>query len=103
MTSTAYTKIRLPLDLRNDDDGCGKPYITTGYTEFAQTFFLRGRIQQATGLSKLTLTSAPTPVDVEACLSPGNPKQPCSGFIIPLPIIVAAKLVVQIDLSPGKS
>ena len=39
--------IRLPLELRNDDDGCDKPYITTGYTEFNQTFFLKGKL--ATG------------------------------------------------------
>ena len=44
MTSTAYTKIQLPLELRNDDDGCNKPYITTGYSEFTQTFFLKGKV-----------------------------------------------------------
>jgi hypothetical protein len=102
VTSTAYTRIRVPLELRNDDGGCDKPYITTGYTEFVQTFFLKGRIQPDTGLSKLTLKSAPQPLDVEACLSPGSPTQPCSGFVIPLPILVSANLVVQIDLS-GKT
>jgi hypothetical protein len=102
VTATAYTLIRLPLEFRNDDDGCDKPYITSGYTEFAKTFFLKGKLQPDTGLTKLQLVSVPDPLDVEACLSPGNPNQPCSGFIIPLPIIVSTKLFVAVDLSPGK-
>ena len=102
VTATAYTLIRLPLEFRNDDDGCDKPYITSGYTEFAKTFFLKGKLATDTGLTKLQLVSVPDPLDVEACLSPGNPNQPCSGFIIPLPIIVSTKLFVAVDLSPGK-
>lgn len=98
VTSIAYTTIRLPLDLRNDDDGCDKPYITTGYTNFTQTFFLKGKVAPATGLSKLTLVSAPDTMSVLACLSPGAPTQPCNGFIIPLPILVSTHLVVQIQL-----
>src|SRR3954469_583966 len=38
VTSVAYTVIHLPLDLRNDDTGCNSSYITTGYSEFDQTF-----------------------------------------------------------------
>jgi hypothetical protein len=102
VTATAYTLIRLPLEFRNDDDGCTKPYITSGYTEFAKTFFLKGKLQPDTGLTKLKLVSAPDPLDVEACLSPGNPTQPCSGFIIPLPIIVSTQLFARVDLSPPK-
>jgi hypothetical protein len=101
VTSTAYTTIRLPLDLRNDDDGCDKPYITTGYSEFNQTFFLKGKVGDG-GLTALTLTSAPDTLDVIACLSPGQPTQPCNGFQIPLPILVSTKLKVAIDLS-GKA
>jgi hypothetical protein len=98
VTSTAYTTIRLPLELRNDDDGCNKPYITTGYSEFNQTFFLKGKVGDG-GLTSLTLTSAPDTLDVIACLSPGQPTQPCNGFQIPLPILVSTKLRVSIDLS----
>jgi hypothetical protein len=101
VTSIAYTKIHLPLDLRNDDDGCNKPYISTGYSEFSQTFFLKGKVGDG-GLTALTLTSAPDTLDVVACLSPGQPTQPCNGFQIPLPILVSTKLRVAIDLS-GKS
>jgi hypothetical protein len=98
VTPIAYTTIKLPLDLRNDDDGCDKPYITTGYSEFNQTFFLKGKVGDG-GLTALTLTSAPDTLDVVACLSPGQPTQPCNGFQIPLPILVSTKLRVAIDLS----
>jgi hypothetical protein len=98
VTSTAYTLIHLPLELRNDDDGCDKPYITTGYSDFTQTFFLKGKVGDG-GLTSLTLTSAPDTLDVVACLAPGQPTQPCNGFQIPLPILVSTKLKVAIDLS----
>jgi hypothetical protein len=100
VTATAYTRIQLPLELRNDDDGCDQPYITTGYTEFTQTFFLKGKIGKGTGLAKLTLTSPPDPLDVQACLSPGPPTSPCnnSALIIPLPIIVSTHLLVSIKV-----
>jgi hypothetical protein len=100
ITATAYTKIQLPLELRNDDDGCDQPYITTGYTEFTQTFFLKGKLQKGLGLNKLTLTSPPDPLDVQACLSPGAPTSPCNNtaLIIPLPIIVSTNLVVAIKI-----
>lgn len=97
VTATAYTIIKLPLELRNDDDGCNKPYISTGYTDFAKTFFLSGKIQSGTGLQKITLTSAPDPLDVQACLVAGIPTQPCTGWVIPLPIIVSTKLIVKIS------
>ncbi|MDX6700843.1 MAG: hypothetical protein QOF26_1069 [Baekduia sp.] len=100
VTATAYTKIQLPLELRNDDDGCDQPYITTGYTEFLQTFFLKGKLQKGTGLAKLNLTSAPDPLDVQACLSQGSPTSPCnnSALIIPLPIIVSTNLLVNVQI-----
>jgi hypothetical protein len=101
VTSIAYTIIRLPLDLRNDDTGCNSPYITTGFSEFPHTFFLKGKVGDG-GLTSLTLTSAPDTLDVVACLSQGQPSQPCNGFQIPLPILVSTKLKAAIDLS-GKA
>jgi hypothetical protein len=100
VTATAYTKIQLPLELRNDDDGCDQPYITTGYTEFTQTFFLKGKLQKGFGLAKLNLTSPPDPLDVQACLSPGSPTSPCNNtaLVIPLPIIVSTNLWVSIKV-----
>jgi hypothetical protein len=101
VTSIAYTKIRLPLDLRNDDTGCDSPYIKTGYSEFDHTFFLKGKVGDG-GLTSLTLTSATDTLDVVACLSQGQPTSPCNGFQIPLPILVSTRLKVSIDLS-GKA
>ena len=100
VTATAYTKIQLPLELRNDDDGCDKPYISTGYTEFTQTFFLKGKIQKGLGLAKLNLTSPPDPLDVQACLAQGSPTSPCNNtaLIIPLPIIVSTNLLVSVSV-----
>ena len=97
MTSIVYTRIKLPLQLRNDDSGCNQPYISTGYSLFEQTFFLRGKLG-AKGLADIALTSAPDTLDVLACLSPGNPTQPCSGFQVPLPILASTSLHVAIDL-----
>ena len=98
VTSTVYTNVRLPLDLRNGDFGCNAPYLSTGYREFEKTFFLRGKVG-AGGLTKLVLTSPPDDLAVEACLAPGSPTQPCNGFAIPLPILVSTKLTVSVDLS----
>ena len=98
VTAIAYTLIRLPLELRNGDFGCTSPYITTGYREFSETFFLRGKVGVG-GLTKLALTSAPQTLDTEACLAPGTPTQPCNGFAIPLPILVSTSLTVSVDLS----
>jgi hypothetical protein len=97
VTSIVYTRIKLPLELRNDDDGCQKPYISTGYTLIDKTFFLKGKLG-AGGLAKIELTSVPDELDVSACLAPGRPTNPCNGFAIPLPILVSTHLFVAIDL-----
>jgi hypothetical protein len=98
VTATVYTNIRLALDLRNDDSGCNSPYISTGYQDIPQTFFFKGKLEKGLGLTKLHLTSAPDPLDVQACLSPGSPTSPCNGFAIPLPIIVSTSLYVKISI-----
>jgi hypothetical protein len=99
VTSTAYVSVRVPLELRNDDQGCHIPYITTGYSEFKQTFFLKGKLDPKLALAKLKLVSAPDPVDVPVCLSPGPATSPCNGFEIPLPIMISTQLYVSIKLN----
>lgn len=101
VTATAYTVIRLSLSMRNDDDGCDREYIPTGYTEFPHTFFLKGKLGGGSSLAKLKLTSAAEPLDVQACLSRGAPTSPCNNdiFIIPLPIIVSLDLTVNIKIN----
>jgi hypothetical protein len=100
VTATAYTVIRLSLALRNDDDGCDRPYESTGYTEFQHTFFLKGKIGGGSSLARLHLTSAAEPLDVQACLARGASTSPCNNdiFIIPLPIIVSLDLTVKVDI-----
>lgn len=101
VTATAYVTIDLPLEMRNDDDGCDKAYIPTGYSEFQHTFFLKGKMGNGSSLAKLTLTSPPDPLDVVACLTRGVETSPCNGFAIPLPIIVNLHLVVNVKISGG--
>ncbi len=99
VTATAYTIIRLPLELRNDDSGCNQPYITTGYTDMKKTFFLSGKIQSSTGLNRLGLSAAAEPFDVDSCISPGPSTAPCSQFSVPMSIMLSTKLVVAITFS----
>lgn len=99
VTSTAYMSVRVPLELRNDDLGCNVPYITTGYSEFRQTFFLKGKLDPKAALTRLKLVSAPDPIDVPVCLSAGLSTSPCNGFQIPLPIMISTQLFVAIQLN----
>jgi hypothetical protein len=99
VTATANMLIHLPLDLRNDDAGCNSPYITTGYTDWQETFFLKGKLDPKLALSKLRLVSAPDLIDVPSCLSPGVPTSPCNGFAIPIPVQISTELYVAIKLS----
>jgi hypothetical protein len=99
VTATAYTVVHLPLELRNDDTGCDKPYITTGYTDWKQTFFLKGKLDPKLALAKLKLVSAPDLIDVPSCLSPGVTTSPCNGFAIPIPVQLSTQLYVAIKLS----
>jgi hypothetical protein len=99
VTATANMLVHLPLDLRNDDLGCNSPYITTGYTDWQETFFLKGKLDPKLALSKLRLVSAPDLIDVPSCLSPGVPTSPCNGFVIPIPVQISTEIFVSIKLS----
>jgi hypothetical protein len=99
VTASANMLIHLPLELRNDDNGCNSPYITTGYTDWQETFFLKGKLDPKLALAKLKLVSAPDLIDVPSCLSPGVPTSPCNGFAIPLPVQISTELYVAIKLS----
>lgn len=99
VTAVVDLTVRLALDLRNDDDGCKKQYITTGYTEFPAKFFLRGKLG-VKKLAALQLQSSPDIVTVGACLQQGLPNQPCGNelFTIPLPILISTNVTVKIDI-----
>jgi hypothetical protein len=99
VTAIVDLTIRLALDLRNDDNGCDKQYITTGYSEFPAKFFLRGKLG-VKKLAALKLESAEDIVTVGACLQQGLPNQPCGNniFEIPLPILISTNVIVKIDI-----
>ncbi|HET9025627.1 MAG TPA: hypothetical protein VFN64_13710 [Burkholderiaceae bacterium] len=99
VTAQANMTVHLPLEMRNDDLGCNTPYITTGYTDWDQTFFLKGKLDPKLALSRLRLVSAPDLIDVPSCLSPGVPTSPCNGFVIPLPVQISTELYVAITLT----
>ena len=97
-TAIVNTRVQVPLELRNEDTGCNDPYVTTGYGEFTQTFFFRGKVGPK-GLLALQVSSPPDIVNVIACLAPGIPTQPCNGFQVPVPILISVKTTVNVDLS----
>lgn len=95
ITSVVYTIIRLPLELRNGDDGCNQPYLTTGYDQEKVTLFLTGKL---TGLTSATLQSAPEDVEFGACLGLGPETSPCSGFEIPIDVLLSTNLALGVKL-----
>ena len=97
-TAIVNTRVQVPLELRNEDTGCNDPYVTTGYGEFTQTFFFRGKVGPK-GLLALQVSSPPDIVQVVACLTPGIPTQPCNGFQVPISILISVKTTVNVDLS----
>jgi hypothetical protein len=100
VTATTFFKVRLPLELRDGEQGCDKPYIDTQYSEWPLKLFLTGKINPKTGLTKLEVKSAPLlATDLTVCLNPGLQTEPCSGFQIPLPIFISTDVFVKVDLN----
>jgi hypothetical protein len=90
--------LRVPLDLRNDDNGCHSPYLTTGYAELKFPVTLGGKLGSQNGQLVANLSSAEQFVDADACLALGDPTQPCSGLAIPFPFFIATHVVGRVDL-----
>ncbi len=95
LTAVTYTVLSLPLELRNGDDGCGRPYITTGYSSASETMRLSGTVG-AQGLAQVPIRMPAADIDLLGCLSPGVTTQACNGFQIPLPATVSLSLVVAV-------
>lgn len=95
LAALAYMVLDIPLELRNGDDGCAKPYINTGYSTATETVRLSGTVG-AQGLAQVPMKMAPADLDLLACLSPGLTTQPCNGFEVPLPATVGLSLVVSV-------
>ena len=99
VTATVFLKVRMPLELRDGDDGCDKPYIATQYSEWPLKLVMTGKVDPKTGLMRLHVSSAPTrATELTVCLNPGLETEPCSGYQIPLPIMISTDVYARVDL-----
>jgi hypothetical protein len=92
-----------PLELRNGETGCNAPYISTGYTQTPLRISLGGTLTFA-GTLGVNLTSGEQLLDqFDACIEPGQPTQPCSGFSIPFAFVLKTKILASMELGrPGQ-
>ncbi len=95
LNAKTFLVLQIPLELRNGDDGCTKPYITTGYSRASQTVNLSGKIGAA-GLAQVPVSMPATDLDLVGCLTPGLATQECNGFQLPLPSTVSMSLMVSV-------
>lgn len=95
VNALTHMVLDLPFELRNGDDGCSKPYISTGYSTASETIRLTGALG-AQGLAGVPVKMAPTDIDLLGCLAPGSTTQPCNGFQVPLPATVSMALQVAV-------
>lgn len=99
VNALTYMVLDLPLELRNGDDGCTKPYVSTGYSSVKETIRLSGSVG-AQGLGVVPLKMSAAEIDLFGCLSPGSTTQPCNGFEVPLPATVSMSLQVAVVAGP---
>jgi len=95
LNAKTYLVLNIPLELRNGDDGCAKPYITTGYSSASETVNLSGKLGAA-GLAQVPVSMPATDLDLVGCLTPGLATQECNGFQLPLPSTVSMSLNVAV-------
>jgi len=94
ITGLIHLRIQTALEMRNDDDGCDKPYFTTGWTDFDVPLFLKGKISATKdGLTSTINTGETVLNDLAACLAPGDPTLPCNGYAIPFPAILKSTII----------
>lgn len=98
VSALTYMVLDLPLELRNGDDGCAKPYVTTGYSTANETIRLNGAVGTQ-GLAGVPMKMAPADIELYGCLAPGVTTQPCNGFQIPLPATVSMSLQLAVNAS----
>jgi hypothetical protein len=88
--------LRLVLDVRGKD--CGAASAPTGWADTAFKVTPAGKLQRESGFSHLVLDSAPQPLPLTACLTPGDPALACAGPVLPLPATLSTHLVVNIKI-----
>jgi len=91
--------LRAPLELRDGEENCSPPqYIPTGYTELPLRLDLGGKLTFSGALG-VSLASGEQVLDgFDACIAPGLPTRPCSGFAIPFPFTLSTKVVATLEL-----
>jgi hypothetical protein len=95
-TAPSFT-LHTVLDLR-PDAGCGATATPSGYADSAISVVLSGKVAMGTGLTALTLDSAPTPATVQACLTPGDPAKPCTEAPTALTVTTTVHAVVNVKV-----
>jgi hypothetical protein len=87
-----------PLELRNGEQGCTAPYITTGYTQTPIRLSLNGKLSFSGSLG-VNLSSGEQLLDeFDACIDPGDPTEPCDGFAIPFAFVLTTKIVATMEI-----
>jgi hypothetical protein len=97
VTVDAGILLRTVLDLRQDN-GCGADAVPGGYADTPLTVALAGTIERGTGLARLHLVSAPTPVTLQACLTPRGSGDRCAAAPAAVPATATIDLVVKVAI-----
>lgn len=98
-SATANVMLRLAFDSRTEP-GCDKPLVGMGYSETPFSAKVEGKVG-AKGLLALPLASAPTPVTVAVCLTPGAADKPCATGPVGYPVKITVRVEVAISLKSG--
>jgi hypothetical protein len=88
--------LRTVVDVRSA--ACGSPPATTGYADAPLAIRGGGKVVRGTGLTHLTLDSAPAPVTIQGCLTPGAPAAACSTAAVAYPVRLSTHLVVNLQI-----
>jgi hypothetical protein len=96
VTASVNAVLRTILSLRQPN-GCGAPSVPSGVADTMLAITLTGRVDRATGLARLHLTSAPTPVTIQACLTPGDPGAGCAQPTA-VPATMTTDVTVKVEI-----
>src|SRR4051794_4988651 len=97
VTVVAPVVLRTVLDVR--PGACGNASVPTGHADTLLTLRASGRIEAGTGLTRLTLDSAPAPLNVQGCLAPGAPSSACSTAPVAVPVTLSTHLEVGVRIA----
>jgi hypothetical protein len=96
VSATVNAILHTVLSLRQAN-GCGLPSVPSGAADTALLISVGGRVERGSGLARLHLTSSPTPVSIQACLTPGDPGQGCAQPTA-VPATLTTDVVVKVQI-----